>query len=386
MTTPPPILQQNDRLRTSPGEHPPEHAPLSRRRLAVALAVAGVADLLSVWCEIALPLEWLLDLTTAGVLFGILGWRWFLLPALIAEAIPGIAIFPAWVLVVFAVAATGGRSLSPAKDGKALPPIIQTGAKIVEKVQGVRAILLGCAWAAAAVAIVGILTLGFVLLRSCDAPVRLADRIGANLRGAFTSHTRLVTLVSSAMGELQHESKIVVCTNQFPVTVTKSSSKSWEILGEAIDLGTTSVSLTAVENKVQYSIKNPGEISFDLREKPRELVVTIPPPVLDETIVEVQSSPDKIGIVTEAGWARSKFMSGKALEEQIKRELRPLVVQEGRHPARLEKAGTHAIRTIGDMVRQQLEKRGLRELPVRVVVRGAGEENLKRADKTGRPD
>ena len=370
MTTPPPLLNRTDDLRLSPGVCPSEHAPLSRRRLALALAVAGTADLLSVWCEVALPVEWLLDLATAAALFGILGWRWFLLPALIAEAIPGIAIFPAWVLVVFAVAATDGRSLSPAKDGKTLPPVVQTGAKIMEGVHGARVALLGCAWAAAAVFIVGILTVGFVLLRSCEAPTRLVDRIGAGLRGTFTTHTRLVTIVSSAMGELRHESKIVVCTNQFPVTVTKSSAKSWEILGEAIDLGTTSVSLTAMDNKVQYIIKNPGEITFDLRDQPRELVVTVPSPVLDETLVEVQSNPDQIGVVTETGWARSKFMSGKALEEQIKRELRPLVVQEGRHPARLEKATAHAVRTISDMVRQQLAKRRLDDLSVRVVIQG----------------
>ena len=373
MITPPPRLTRTDELRLPPGVCPPGHAPLSRRRLAVALAVAGVADLLSVWCEIALPVEWLLDLTTAVVLVGILGWRWFLLPAMIAEAIPGIAIFPAWVLVVFAVAATGGRSLSPAKDGKTLPPAVQTGAKIIAGVQSVRTALFGCAWAAAAVCIVGMLTVGFLLLRSCDAPTRLVERIGAGLRGALTSHTRIVTMVSSAMGELQHEAKIVVCTNQFPVTVTKSSAKSWEILGEAIDLGTTSVSLTAVDNKVQYIIKNPGAISFDLRDQPRELLVTMPPPVLDETIVETQSDPDKIGVVTEAGWARSKFISGKALEAQIKRELRPLVVQEGRHPARLEKAAEHARRTLGDLVRQQLAKRGLDDLPVRVVIVGEGQ-------------
>ena len=348
----------------------PGHAPLSRRRLAVALAVAGAADVLGLWCAAFPPLLWALDLAVAAVLFGFLGWRWFLLPALVAEAIPGIAVFPAWLLVVLAVAATDGRSLSPLKDGKALPPAVQAGAKIMEGVQGARVVILGCAWAAAAVFITGIITLGFVLFRSFDAPARLVDKIGATLRSAFTSHTRVVTLVSSALGEIQHENKIVVCTNRFAVTVTRSSAKNWEILGKTIDLGSSSVSLTAMENRVQYVIKNPGEIAFDLRDQPRELVITIPPPELDETIVEAQSNPDQIGVVTEAGWARSKFLSGKALEEQIRRELRPLVVQEGRHPVRLERAAAHAVQTIGDLVRQQLEKRGLGDLPVRVVIRG----------------
>lgn len=76
-------------------------------RFAAALAVAGVSDGLSVWAEIVLPLQWTLDLVTAGILFLILGRQWLILPGLIAEAIPGIAIFPSWVLVVVSIAVFG---------------------------------------------------------------------------------------------------------------------------------------------------------------------------------------------------------------------------------------------------------------------------------------
>jgi len=76
---------------------------ISRPRAAVALAVAVVSDFLSIWTEIALPVQWLLDLSTAGALFLILGRRWALLPGLAAEAIPGVGVFPVWVLVVFSI-------------------------------------------------------------------------------------------------------------------------------------------------------------------------------------------------------------------------------------------------------------------------------------------
>jgi hypothetical protein len=42
----------------------------------------------------------MVDLLTALLLFGLLGWRWALLPGLVAEAIPGVAVFPVWLLVV----------------------------------------------------------------------------------------------------------------------------------------------------------------------------------------------------------------------------------------------------------------------------------------------
>jgi hypothetical protein len=49
-------------------------------------------------------MEWLLDGATAIVLFGVLGFRWPLLAALVTEAVPGLQLFPA--LVVLALAAT----------------------------------------------------------------------------------------------------------------------------------------------------------------------------------------------------------------------------------------------------------------------------------------
>jgi len=94
-----------------PGDTPLQAIPsplrLSRRRLALAFTIAGISDLLSVWLTFAPPLEWALDFTTALLLFAVLGWQWLLLPGLIMEAIPGVYVFPFWVLVVGAVAVWG---------------------------------------------------------------------------------------------------------------------------------------------------------------------------------------------------------------------------------------------------------------------------------------
>lgn len=88
-------------------------------RLAAALAVAAVSDFLSAWAEIVLPLQWVLDLLTAGILFLILGRQRMILPGLIAEAIPGIAIFPSWILVVASIglrAAVGPPARNPPRS------------------------------------------------------------------------------------------------------------------------------------------------------------------------------------------------------------------------------------------------------------------------------
>src|SRR6266566_9031906 len=101
----PAILTSGDAI--APSKRP------SRARLAIALAVAAVSDFLSFWTVIATPVQWALDLGTAFILFLILGRRWALLPGLIAEAIPGMGVFPVWILVVLSIAVYDGIKKSP---------------------------------------------------------------------------------------------------------------------------------------------------------------------------------------------------------------------------------------------------------------------------------
>jgi hypothetical protein len=75
----------------------------SRAKMALAFGIAAVSDVFSIWMTFAPPLQWALDLATAFALFLILGKRWALLPGLIAEAIPGMGVFPVWVLVVLSI-------------------------------------------------------------------------------------------------------------------------------------------------------------------------------------------------------------------------------------------------------------------------------------------
>jgi hypothetical protein len=81
---------------------PPVKRP-SWKLLALALILAGVSDVLSFVFVLLLPVQWALDLTTAFLLFLIFGRRRAILPALVAEAIPGMGIFPVWILVVISI-------------------------------------------------------------------------------------------------------------------------------------------------------------------------------------------------------------------------------------------------------------------------------------------
>src|SRR5712671_6465223 len=94
----------------------PAPAGYRKKRLAIAFVVAAISDVCSVWVEFAPPLQWTLDVLTAALLFLILGRQWMILPGLIAEAIPGLAMFPFWMLVVASVAVWGKISKQTSVD------------------------------------------------------------------------------------------------------------------------------------------------------------------------------------------------------------------------------------------------------------------------------
>lgn len=81
-----------------------------------ALVTAGLSDTVGFGVALIPPLQWLLDGVTAVVLFMVLGFRWSLLSALAIEAVPGLQLFPAWTLVVVALASTETRR-SPNRAG-----------------------------------------------------------------------------------------------------------------------------------------------------------------------------------------------------------------------------------------------------------------------------
>jgi hypothetical protein len=79
----------------------------SRNRLAVAFVIAAISDVLGIFATPAPPIGWAVDIGTALLLFVVLGWQWLLLPGLALEAIPGMGVFPFWLLVVGAITVVG---------------------------------------------------------------------------------------------------------------------------------------------------------------------------------------------------------------------------------------------------------------------------------------
>ena len=73
--------------------------------MALAFCVAAASDGASILAEAIPPLQMCIDAGTVLALLLILGFHWQLIPALIVEAIPGLAMFPSWMAAVIAIVA-----------------------------------------------------------------------------------------------------------------------------------------------------------------------------------------------------------------------------------------------------------------------------------------
>ena len=103
-----PVLQTGKEIILPPAIPAGPVRRYSRGKIALAFGAAALSDVVSIWITFLPPVQLAVDFVTALVLFWILGKRWALLPGFVAEAIPGVGVFPVWVLVVVSILAYDG--------------------------------------------------------------------------------------------------------------------------------------------------------------------------------------------------------------------------------------------------------------------------------------
>lgn len=102
--------------------------PISRSRARLALGIALAVDVLQIAIQPTGPLQflidWPLDLLTAVLMTGLLGFHWAFLPTFLAEAVPWLDVVPTWTLAVLFVT----RTRSEVKEGApkdVTPPTVE---------------------------------------------------------------------------------------------------------------------------------------------------------------------------------------------------------------------------------------------------------------------
>lgn len=145
------------------------------------------------------------------------------------------------------------------------------------------------------------------------------------LRPKVTVNER--TLVSTAFGELKKRAKLVVLTAKVSALVETENEVSSEVLGVSIPRGKTKVLVRSPNNRVQYVIplEALNESNFQFDANLCELTVTLPHPVADRDLVEIDPLPE---VRTDVGWFRTDSRSGEKLRNEAKGMIRDSVLRE----------------------------------------------------------
>ncbi len=153
---------------------------------------------------------------------------------------------------------------------------------------------------------------------------------------AFRPRVDSKVVLSGTIERLQTEGKLVVLTADVQAEARSSTRKF--LLG-LVDLGETSVRVRAPA-KVQYVIPLTGitrdDFTYDAER--RRLVLAVPNPRLDTTIVEVSTDPAEIEIDRSVGWLRLDSFTGKYDERRAHRLLRNAAIHAGRSGYWLQQA------------------------------------------------
>ncbi len=181
-------------------------------------------------------------------------------------------------------------------------------------------------------------------------PEKIWNDTGGKIGSAFTPKVSVKTIIANTIGKVNVNAKMVVLTAEISVNLKKASGKT--IFMDMISLGTTTVEILVPQNKIQYVVYTasltPDCFKYD--DKAELLELELPEPVLDEDIVEIQSNPDLIQVQKSIGWARLSAYSGKALEDQLKGEIRKQVIQEGKNELLSDKAFMEAQKIFEDLL------------------------------------
>lgn len=193
--------------------------------------------------------------------------------------------------------------------------------------------------------------------QTTETALRTPERLLSGLAAAFRPEVNSTTVIRTAIGKISHTPKLVVLTATIDAEVEKSSATNWGY----VYWGMTQVRLRAHGNRVQYYIPVEGikETDFTYDASSRTLSLMLPPPRLDEEMVDVQSDPRQIEVETGNGWAKFDRWSGEPLRAEARQDLRKAVLSVGNHELLQAKAQANAqaeMRKLLSPLAEQLQK------------------------------
>ncbi|MEY3143279.1 MAG: hypothetical protein RLY21_1772 [Planctomycetota bacterium] len=171
--------------------------------------------------------------------------------------------------------------------------------------------------------------------------------------------------ITNALGELRRAPALKVATREVAVVVDASKPTEltvypWIVpIGEPtkVELGRTSTQIVVPGNKVQYIVPLDGfakdqepDVHEVKRPDGRVFVVVLPPPRVDESLVEVQSDPTKLSEAVNRDWIDHILRDDEARNAALA-SIRAAVLDAARAETPMVEVREKARATVAEMIR-----------------------------------
>jgi hypothetical protein len=190
------------------------------------------------------------------------------------------------------------------------------------------------------------------------------------MQGAFKPTINEKTVINAAITGLNQQLKVVVLTPELTVWVTRNKETRWA--WDLLYLGTTTVNIMAPGNRAQYYVPldRIGEKNLAFDSAHKTLTLTLPSPILDSGMVEVQSDPTKIQVRTDVGWASFDSYEGEAQRSEARKAMRQAVLESAKGEAFLALARENCRKKLSRFLRSVMDKIQQPDVKVEVVFEG----------------
>lgn len=185
--------------------------------------------------------------------------------------------------------------------------------------------------------------------------------------------------VIGALGELAEKPALRVATREIAVQVevevpTEVTWRPWVLpIGRGFDVkvGETKATVTSPSNTVQYvvPIDRMNRARITGPDTSGAVTVWLPPPIVDEAVVDVESDPAKIEIALDRDWA-DHLIRNDAARNAALAAIRESVVRQAASPVAMFEVREKSRTTVAEMIRALIDDK---YRPERILVRWTDE-------------
>ena len=203
--------------------------------------------------------------------------------------------------------------------------------------------------------------------------VRSCDKISDAINNFSLVQNTITSTLTSALGDLQPQGGLLVGWREIDTLVKFDRETTFGPFGYNIPVGSVHIVLDVPSNRAQYIIPSngPNDEHWNAEAISESVIMlTLPAPIVNKEVVEVQSDPGKIKVYIDNDWMEHLIPSGGDID-QAKKLLRQAVIETAQSKPALVEVRIEA-RQVADKLFSELFTRSLGR-PVTVIVQFADE-------------